>query len=204
MGRATAADVRLVDPSVSRLHARIEWPRGRSRPIIEDLGSANGVWIDGTRIAGLAELKDGMQLSIGVFSLVVGLVDDAAPALLDDDDGDSPDVRLYSESGPELTGEVASPEHIRDLLLDLEQRARTGTLELAGGRAVVFARGLVVHARTSGSTGAAALAEILVSGPGIYRFRREVTARESRLSLSIRALLEDRATDTQRCPKLQA
>lgn len=203
MGRAPAADVRLVDASVSRLHAKIEWPEGRARPLIEDLTSANGVWIDGTRIAGMAELKDGMQLAIGIFSLVVGLVDDAAPALLDDD-GDTVNVRLYSESGPELTGEVLSPQHIRDLLLDLEQRGRTGTLELAGGRAVTFARGFVVQARTPRCTGGKALAEILVSGPGIYRFNLEVAARESPLCLSIRTLLRDRETETQRCPKLEA
>lgn len=200
MGRAPAADVRLVDGSVSRLHARLHWPEGRVRPTIEDLHSANGVWLDGVRIAKVAELRDGMQLEIGSFALVIGLIEDAAPALLDA--GDTVKVRLYGEAGPELEGAVSSSQDVRDLLLRLERRGRTGTLVLSDQRQVTFARGLVVQARTARCSGAEALAQILRSGAGTYRFSLDVSASEAQLRLSIRVLLEQRQTETQRCPKL--
>lgn len=51
LGRAPTAEIVLPHPGVSRLHARIVWPEGRPRPVIEDLHSQNGVWFDGRRIA---------------------------------------------------------------------------------------------------------------------------------------------------------
>lgn len=200
MGRAPAADVRLVDGSVSRLHARLQWPQGRARPTIEDLHSANGVWLDGVRLAGIAELRDGMHLEIGCFALVIGLIEDCAPALLDD--GGTAKVRLFSESGPELEGAVAGSQHVRDLLLHLERGGRTGTLTLSDGREVTFASGRVVQARTPRCSGAEALTQILSSGAGTYHFSLDVAASEAQLCLSIRVLLERKQTETQRCPKL--
>lgn len=197
IGRAPAADVTLHDPSVSRLHARITWPAGRARPWVEDLHSANGVWLDGRRIAQAAELRDGVALRLGSYALQVELGDDEPPALLDE--GGTVRVRLFSETGPELQGRLRGPQDLRDLLVDLEARRRTGTLLLPGGGKVVLARGRVVHAETSDAAGVEALSGLLTAGlAGPFRFVLEVAPLESQLDVSPRALLEHGRAPTER------
>lgn len=51
------------DPSVSRSHARLEID-GRGALVVSDLGSANGTWVDGTRVAH-AVLRAGSLLRVG-------------------------------------------------------------------------------------------------------------------------------------------
>jgi hypothetical protein len=64
IGRDPAAQVRLDDATVSRRHSRIVvGPRG-SR--IDDLGSKNGTFLDGVRLAsGPTELRDGVRILFG-------------------------------------------------------------------------------------------------------------------------------------------
>jgi Zn-dependent protease len=63
IGRGPAASLRLDDPTVSRLHARISADDGRAR--IEDAGSSHGTFVDGTRIDGPLALRDGARIGIG-------------------------------------------------------------------------------------------------------------------------------------------
>ena len=60
IGRAPSATVRIEDPTVSRLHARIS-AAGR----IEDAGSSHGTFVDGVRLSGSLALRDGAQIRIG-------------------------------------------------------------------------------------------------------------------------------------------
>ncbi len=197
IGRAPAADVTLDHPSVSRLHARVAWPQGRARPVIEDLQSVNGVSLNGRRIAQRAELKDDMVVTLGSFELRADVIDDVAPALVDD--GGTVRVRLFSEWGPELEGELRTPEELRDLLLDLEGQRRTGTLVLADHGQLTFARGRVVDATTPAARGlVAARALIGAPRPGRFRFLLDLTPRESDLDLSVRGLLEAARHATER------
>ena len=62
IGRATANDVVLADPSVSRRHARIE--RSAQGCEVVDLGSANGVTVNGVKVA-RGTLKSGDVFGIG-------------------------------------------------------------------------------------------------------------------------------------------
>lgn len=62
IGRATANDVVLADPSVSRRHARVE--RSIQGCEIIDLGSANGVTVNGIKVA-RRTLKSGDVFGIG-------------------------------------------------------------------------------------------------------------------------------------------
>ncbi len=62
VGRDKGVELRLVDKAVSRRHAQIEPIDGRYR--IKDLGSANGTFLDGSRIES-AYLEDGNILRIG-------------------------------------------------------------------------------------------------------------------------------------------
>jgi two-component system cell cycle response regulator len=63
MGRSPQADLRLDDDGISRHHARIRSETGRSW--VEDLASRNGTFVNGERIEGDVELKDGDKIQVG-------------------------------------------------------------------------------------------------------------------------------------------
>jgi len=63
LGRGPFAAVTIDDATVSRHHARIVIARGRA--MLEDLGSKNGTWLRGARIAGSRSLSDGDEIRIG-------------------------------------------------------------------------------------------------------------------------------------------
>lgn len=66
VGRGTDADLRINDPGVSRLHARINVVSDDSGTSlnIEDLGSTNGITVDGVRTR-QATLAQGSHIEIG-------------------------------------------------------------------------------------------------------------------------------------------
>jgi pSer/pThr/pTyr-binding forkhead associated (FHA) protein len=68
VGRAPSADVRIDDPRVSRLHARIEM---RDDGVyVEDLGSRNGTLVDGQPVANSRPLASGDEITIGTASII--------------------------------------------------------------------------------------------------------------------------------------
>lgn len=67
LGRDAAAAVTIEDPTVSRHHARIVVGAGRAR--LEDLGSKNGTWLGGRRIASSEPLSDGDEIRVGPAAL---------------------------------------------------------------------------------------------------------------------------------------
>jgi len=72
IGRSPSAAIRLADPTVSRLHARIQ--RRGAHAYVEDLGSRNGTLLNGTPIAREAPLSPGDRVRVGSAEIVfVGL-----------------------------------------------------------------------------------------------------------------------------------
>ena len=71
IGRAKTSEVAIDDASISHQHAALELGSGGYR--IRDLGSTNGVVVNGARLA-LAELKHGDAIALGQIELryVVG------------------------------------------------------------------------------------------------------------------------------------
>ncbi len=63
LGRSRECDVVLDDPNVSRKHAEIR-PRGGAW-VVTDLGSTNGVSVNGRRINGPEVVKSGDELELG-------------------------------------------------------------------------------------------------------------------------------------------
>jgi DNA-binding winged helix-turn-helix (wHTH) protein len=63
LGRELPASVHIDDATVSRHHARIVVGAGRAE--LEDLGSKNGTWVRGARLAGAHALADGDELRFG-------------------------------------------------------------------------------------------------------------------------------------------
>jgi Protein of unknown function (DUF3662)/FHA domain len=64
LGRSRDCDVTLNDPNVSRRHAEIR-SDGRGGWTVEDLGSTNGVKVNGRPISGATRLEPGDRLALG-------------------------------------------------------------------------------------------------------------------------------------------
>jgi len=77
IGRGTEADVRINDPGVSRRHIEFRVTGDESGIAIEvhDLGSTNGMLVDGHRITH-AGLRDGSQVKIGNTTMTVRVVEE--------------------------------------------------------------------------------------------------------------------------------
>jgi pSer/pThr/pTyr-binding forkhead associated (FHA) protein len=73
LGRSPECELAISDPAVSRRHARL-WVSA-AQIVIEDLGSQNGVYVNGTRIQGPCELRAGDLLRICTHELELVDVD---------------------------------------------------------------------------------------------------------------------------------
>lgn len=71
VGRDPTCDIVIIDPYVSRVHAKIFYRDGKW--YIEDLGSKNGTYVNGEdiRAKGAAELSEGIEIVIGFSALMV-------------------------------------------------------------------------------------------------------------------------------------
>jgi adenylate cyclase len=70
IGRGSANDLVLNDPSVSRFHAVLK-KSANDELSIADRGSTNGVVVEGTRIATDTRVGDGARIKIGIYDLKV-------------------------------------------------------------------------------------------------------------------------------------
>jgi putative peptide zinc metalloprotease protein len=83
IGRSADNTVRLADPSVSRVHARISATGGDA--VLEDAGSSYGTWLDGHRIQAPTPLRAGARIRLGNLELVVDRPrddDEAGPTII--------------------------------------------------------------------------------------------------------------------------
>jgi pSer/pThr/pTyr-binding forkhead associated (FHA) protein len=78
IGRQDGNTIRLTERNVSRRHARLLKDNGSL--LIEDLGSYNGVRVNGEKIAGPTKIKEGDLVEIGDYDLgIQGKLDTPAP-----------------------------------------------------------------------------------------------------------------------------
>lgn len=75
VGRRSSADLRLVDNSISGMHAAFEWADGEV--VVRDLGSTNGTWMHGDRVP-RAVLGDGDVVRLGLVPVRVRFVVEVA------------------------------------------------------------------------------------------------------------------------------
>jgi hypothetical protein len=75
IGRGTEADLQINDPGVSRRHAEIRVSPGEHTPTVSivDLGSTNGMLVNGQRVA-QATLADGATVKVGNTTLTIRFV----------------------------------------------------------------------------------------------------------------------------------
>ncbi|HEV2785813.1 MAG TPA: FHA domain-containing protein, partial [Solirubrobacteraceae bacterium] len=72
VGRSRECDVVLSDANVSRRHAELR-PAAAGTWTIADLGSTNGVLVNGRRIDGIAEVKRGDRIALGTADITFEL-----------------------------------------------------------------------------------------------------------------------------------
>jgi hypothetical protein len=77
VGRGTEADIRINDPGVSRRHVEFVVEGGGSGLVMKavDLGSTNGMLVDGHRITSTG-LRDGTQVKIGNTTMTVRVLEE--------------------------------------------------------------------------------------------------------------------------------
>jgi FhaA, N-terminal domain/FHA domain len=77
VGRGTEADIRINDPGVSRKHAEFTVSAGGGGLAIQvsDLGSTNGMLVDGHRITS-TRLRDGSEVRIGNTTMTVRVLEE--------------------------------------------------------------------------------------------------------------------------------
>ncbi|MFR9673038.1 FhaA domain-containing protein [Streptomyces sp. TR06-5] len=69
LGRSTEADVRVDDPGVSRKHCEIRVTSGSGPAHVQDLGSTNGIVVDGQHTT-RATLRDGSRIVVGSTTII--------------------------------------------------------------------------------------------------------------------------------------
>jgi ABC transport system ATP-binding/permease protein len=74
LGRAVEVDFVLSHPEISRRHCRVV--REGEQWFLEDLGSQRGTLLNGSRISGRAELKNGDQITLGPIVVAFGAISD--------------------------------------------------------------------------------------------------------------------------------
>jgi pSer/pThr/pTyr-binding forkhead associated (FHA) protein len=78
LGREEGIGIAVPDPEVSRQHARVVWQGGDY--YLEDLGSTNGTFLNGTPVTGAQILRAGDSIGIGQTLLVFQTQPGAIPA----------------------------------------------------------------------------------------------------------------------------
>lgn len=100
VGRGADADIRVESYNVSRQHLRVS--RRGAELLVRDLGSSNGTYVNGTRLAGVGVLKPGDTLRVADVELQYVVL--GAPTRA----GAAPSSRSYDfgdVSGPVNTGD---------------------------------------------------------------------------------------------------
>lgn len=72
VGRARDLDLVLRDPEVSRRHVRFETRSGVV--FVDDLSSSNGTFLNGRRLRGALEVREGDRIDVGTTRLTVSEV----------------------------------------------------------------------------------------------------------------------------------
>jgi serine phosphatase RsbU (regulator of sigma subunit) len=123
VGRASSNPILITDPSVSREHAEIRV--NGEKVHIEDIGSHNGTWVNGTRLTGPIDLRPGDRIRFGSFEVVLRgpgsgrLESTEFPATLSPGDQVSTGLRLNWDTL--RAGRAASADQNRRLFLTVTE-----------------------------------------------------------------------------------
>ena len=72
LGRSHSAGIRIDEETVSRSHALLSIREGRA--IVRDLGSSNGLFVNGRKVVGQAPVADGDTILLGSAAVVLSIL----------------------------------------------------------------------------------------------------------------------------------
>jgi predicted component of type VI protein secretion system len=183
-GREEGVDIVLQDALVSRRHAELCWI-GEGYWEVKDLGSRNGVFVNGSRIPGPTKIDDGGQLQVGgqVYRLHL-LPPGGDPASLSNQApqisnletmGPGFNLQDIANQGATFTGEVTAGG-VLDLLQFFQATSKSGRLDLVGGpnlASVWIAGGSPTHATHDSAQGIDALVRLAMNPPPRFAFHAD-------------------------------
>ncbi len=183
-GREDGVEIILQDALASRRHAEMRWS-DEGYWLVADLGSRNGVMVNGTRIGQPVRMNDGDQLQIGgqVFRLQV-LPPGGDPSSLS---AQAPQISNLETMGPGFSLEdlhqqsatftgVVTEGGVMELLQFFQVTGKSGRLELVDGAepaSVFMIQGTPVHAQWGSIDGIDALVELVIKPPPRFLFHAD-------------------------------
>lgn len=192
IGRKEGNDIVLDDGQVSREHAVVVWAEGQERPSLLDLGSANGVVLDGIRVQGSRSLGLVGSIQIGAMKITYEREDggsELAASFNLPDDSES----FVLEQGEQFAGEFEDADELSDTLRGIERARRSGTLKLtseSGEEGLIqFAQGRVMSAAWGSLSGLGALERIAKIARGRYSMVSRLVPSDEFLNLEISEFL---------------
>jgi hypothetical protein len=189
-GRDEGVDIVLQDALVSRRHAEVRSVEsgGVITWQVADLGSRNGVLVNGTRIAQPTRLDDGNSLQIGgqVFKMHLlppggdpSSLGDSAPQISSlETMGPGVSLKDLAAHGATYAGQVTGG--VLELLQFFQITSKTGRLDLVRASApmpdlVWIVAGNPVHAQSAGTTGIDAVLALARTPPERFAFHADLT-----------------------------
>jgi pSer/pThr/pTyr-binding forkhead associated (FHA) protein len=191
IGRHSANDLVIDSGSVSRFHAEIRWA-GDGRAIVADQSSQNGTFVDEAQVHGTAVLQEGSKLRIAGHKIAFRFEDPEQPAILSEDEAGTK-VSIFTQAESSRRGRYETRKHLQTLLLDLEEEAITGVLQVTDDSSegsLVFANGVIVAARSESLSGLDALERVLHTRSGRYTFSTEFEPIDGQINVSISQYLK--------------
>ena len=174
IGRHPDCAMTVPSAQASRRHAAVRLDGGRA--FLRDLGSTNGTFHNGERVADERELAPGDRIEIGDTTLTFCRVD-AAPEALNEGGGDQTIVAFRgdtpSDAGGALEGDLALVP-VFAVLQMLELGGQTGCLTVqtsAGPERLWVTAGRVVHAEGEKGEGLDAALALATRDEGRFEFR---------------------------------
>ena len=186
LGRSAECSLQLPAAGASRRHASVRWSEGRA--VLRDLGSTNGTFLNGERIAGDAVLVSGDRISIGGFEVVYCCVEAGTAVSANVDSRTVVSYWPGTPGGSEtLRGDLAKVPLFAVLQM-LEMGGQSGCLAVesdAGEGFLWLDAGRIVHAEHAKERGLAAALAMAQASRGRFDFAPGSPTPERSFSASV-------------------
>lgn len=192
IGRAPDCDLPVESARASRRHAAVHSEGDHFS--VRDLGSTNGTFVNGRRIAGEQTLSPGDRIEIGEVVVTFCQVGSALADPVSRPNANADQTMVMSPATGSPTGLLGSFEEIPAfaVLQMLELGGQTGLLTVEGGRAsgrLWLEKGRPVHAEAAGQRGFDAAIAVTQSESGRFRFEPNAAPPERTIDATVTHVL---------------
>jgi pSer/pThr/pTyr-binding forkhead associated (FHA) protein len=190
VGRSSAAHIQIDEPSMSRLHAALHIVKDSVN--VEDLGSTNGTWVNGSEISAPTPLTGGDRIEFGPNEITFCEIEPVGePADPISEAARTAITQPGAARGQAFTGDLSQIPPFAVLQV-LEMGSQTGRLELStpeGTCRIWFSAGAPIHADSEKLCGFDAALAVVAAEQGSFRFEPQVVTEEATIQCSVTELL---------------